>query len=103
MRIKEIIREKGLTQVEVAKQLGITRVGLNQLINGKPSYTTLEKLSKVLCVEIWELFVSPVEVANRNTHNQSDFTALIRANGTYYSASTLKELKAIVSNLENKH
>lgn len=101
MRIKEILKEKGLTQVEFANQLGITRVGLNQLINGKPSYTTLEKLAKVLKVEIWELFVSPVEVANRNTQSKNDFTALIRSNGCYYSASTLSELKAIVSDLEN--
>ena len=33
-RIKELIKEKGYTQQEFADKLGITRVGLSQLING---------------------------------------------------------------------
>lgn len=103
MRIKDIIKEKGLTQVEVAKNLGITRVGLNQLINGKPSYTTLEKLANILNVEMWELFISPADLHNkRPTAPNSDFTALVKFGQSYYCASTLEELKAIVIDLEKQ-
>lgn len=63
MRIKEIIKEKGYTQKQVADMLGITPVGINQLINGKPSYPTLEKFAQVLNVPMWQLFASPSEVA----------------------------------------
>ncbi|WP_366936853.1 helix-turn-helix transcriptional regulator [uncultured Prevotella sp.] len=103
MRIKDIIKEKGLTQVEVANNLGITRVGLNQLINGKPSYTTLEKLANILNVEMWELFISPTDLQNkRPTASNTDFTALVKSGQSYYSASTLEELKAIVTDLEKQ-
>ena len=61
-RIKELIKEKGYTQQELADKLGITRVGLTQLVNGKPSYPTLEKIAEALDVEMWELFKSKSEV-----------------------------------------
>ncbi len=62
MRIKELIKEKGLTQAEFAEKLGISRVGLNQIINGKPSYSTLEKIAAALGVEIGDLFAPSVPV-----------------------------------------
>lgn len=61
-RIKELIKEKGYTQQEFANKLEMTRVGLSQLINGKPSYPTLEKIAKALDVPMWQLFASPEEV-----------------------------------------
>ena len=35
-RIKELIKEKGYTQQEFADLLGMSRVGLAQIVNGKP-------------------------------------------------------------------
>jgi len=61
-RIKELIKEKGYTQQEFADKLEITRVGLSQLINGKPSYPTLEKIAIALNVPMWQLFASPEDV-----------------------------------------
>lgn len=62
MRIKELIKEKGFTQAEFAEKLGISRVGLNQIINGKPSYSTLEKIAIALDVEISDLFAPSAPV-----------------------------------------
>lgn len=70
-RIKELIKEKGYTQQEFADKLGITRVGLSQLINGKPSYPTLEKIAAALNVPMWQLFASSEEV-----HPKSDSLSL---------------------------
>ena len=70
-RIKELIKEKGYTQQEFADKLGITRVGLSQLINGKPSYPTLEKIATALSVPMWQLFASSEEV-----HPKSDSLSL---------------------------
>ena len=60
--IKELIKEKGYTQQGLAEKLGMTRVGLTQLVNGKPSYPTLEKIAEALGVEMWELFKSKSEI-----------------------------------------
>lgn len=57
MRIKELIKEKGYTQKEFAEKLGMTTVGLSQILAGKPSYTTMEKIAKNLNVPIWQLFI----------------------------------------------
>ena len=61
-RIKELIKEKGYTQQEFADLLGMSRVGLAQIVNGKPSYPTLEKIATALNVPMWQLFASPDEV-----------------------------------------
>lgn len=63
MRIKEVIKQKGLTQKEVAEKLGMSLSGLVQIMTGKPSLTTLEKIAAALDVEVWELLVSREEVA----------------------------------------
>ncbi len=65
MRIKELIKEKGYTQKEFANLLGMTTVGLSQIISGKPSYTTLEKIANALDVDIWELLVSKHEIIEK--------------------------------------
>lgn len=62
MRIKELIKAKGYTQKEFAEKLGMTTVGLSQIIAGKPSYTTLEKIADALEVEIWELLISKNDI-----------------------------------------
>ena len=62
-KIKELIKEKGYTQQEFADLLGMSRVGLAQIVNGKPSYPTLEKIATALDIPMWQLFASPAEVA----------------------------------------
>ena len=65
MRIKEVIKEKGYTQKEFAEKLGMSTVGLAQIVAAKPSYTTLEKIADALDVEIWELLVSKDEIVGK--------------------------------------
>lgn len=63
MRIKELIKERGYTQKEFADKLGMSTVGLSQLLaTEKPSYTTLEKFASTLGVEVWELLISREEI-----------------------------------------
>ncbi|MBE7400678.1 helix-turn-helix transcriptional regulator, partial [Bacteroides fragilis] len=54
------------TQKEFAEKLGMTTVGLAQIIAGKPSYTTLEKIADALEVEIWELLISKGEIVGKS-------------------------------------
>ena len=56
LRIKEIIKEKGMTVQTLADKMGINRVGLSNHINGNPSVAVLEKISAALEVPIQELF-----------------------------------------------
>lgn len=56
LRIKEILKEKKITQKELAKKMGVAEISLSRSINGAPTLTTLEKIASALGVEVAELF-----------------------------------------------
>ena len=63
-RIKEIMQEKGVTSANLSAMIGIHKVSVSNIINGKinPSAETLEKIAEALGVEMWELFKSKSEI-----------------------------------------
>ena len=56
LRIKEICREQGIMLKDLAKQLGLTEVGLSKSINGNPTIGRLEEIANALGVPVTELF-----------------------------------------------
>ena len=67
LRIKQILRERNITQQQLADMLGITRSAITQQLAGKPSLVTLEKIAEALEVEMWELFKSKSEIVEEIT------------------------------------
>lgn len=65
-RIKDILKEKGITQIELADKLGVSRSSIVKTLAGNPSQETLEKISSALEVPMWQLFASPSEVQKEN-------------------------------------
>lgn len=94
-RIKELIKEKGYTQAQFAEKLGITRVSLIQSLE-LPSGSTLERIAAALNVPMWQLFASPEEAKGE------ELTALIQHKSDYYKATSVDELKKIISEIEEK-
>lgn len=64
MRIKEILKERDMTQQQFADMMGITRSALTQQLSGKPSLSTIERMAEALEVEVWELFKSKTEIVD---------------------------------------
>ena len=62
LRVKEILKEKGITQKEFASQLGMTEVGLSKTINenGNPDFKRLNEIADALNISFMELFEQPV-------------------------------------------
>lgn len=56
LRIKDICREQGIMLKDLAKQLGLTEVGLSKSINGNPTIGRLEEITNALGVPVTELF-----------------------------------------------
>lgn len=56
LRIKDVLKEQGKTQIELSKALNVTPVGLNKIINGNPTVETLQKIADVLEVDVRDLF-----------------------------------------------
>lgn len=65
-RIKILIKEKGFTQEQFAKKMGVTRMSLVKTLSGNPSYETFQRIAETLGVEMWELFASKEQVIKQN-------------------------------------
>lgn len=60
LRVKDILKEKGMTQKELATKIGIAEISLSRSIatNGNPTLDTLTKIANALDVPVEELFMS---------------------------------------------
>lgn len=55
-KIKEIIKRKGTTSIEVSQKLGISRESFSRTINGNPTLSTLENIAKAINCEVGDFF-----------------------------------------------
>lgn len=63
-RIKEILKERGITLNELAEKLGVSRQALSKQVQGKMLIETAEKIAAALDVPMWQLFADPMLVTN---------------------------------------
>ena len=61
IRLKELCKQKGITQKELANTLGVTEITLTRVNSGNCSLTLLERIATALNVPIQELFNPPTE------------------------------------------
>lgn len=63
LRIKEIIKEKGITITMLAEMVGVTQANMSLIVNEKsnPQLKTLQRVADALQVPINELFTEPAE------------------------------------------
>lgn len=59
LRIKEVCKEKGILQKDLADKLGITDIALRASLKGNPTIGTLEKVANALGVPFTDLFEQP--------------------------------------------
>ncbi|GGG29280.1 hypothetical protein GCM10011344_32660 [Dokdonia pacifica] len=59
IRLKEVLKKKGVTGKELAEKVGVTAGSISNISNGSiPRSETLVKIAQALDVDIRELFVS---------------------------------------------
>mgnify|MGYP003589724311 CR=1 FL=1 len=63
LRLKEVLKEKGITSKDLALKVNITENALSMIINGKrqPRFELLIEISNVLDVDVRELFIPTKE------------------------------------------
>lgn len=62
-RTKEFIKKLGIVQKDLAKELGITTVAIQQMMKSEhPKISTLEKVAKKIGVPTWKLLLSDEEI-----------------------------------------
>lgn len=86
LRIKQLVKEKGMTMAEVAKKLDINPVNLSSAVNGNPTLSTLTKIAEVLNVEVIDLF---------ERENKISVSGFIRIDNTIYEVSSVADLENV--------
>lgn len=75
LRIKEILRDKGITQKQLAERLGVNHVSFSQtLVKNNLTMKTLENIANALDVSVPELFIKLDENSNVK---QNEFLAIV--------------------------
>lgn len=59
MRVKELLKEKGMTAKELAKKMGVSEGALSKSLSGNPTLDKLNEISSALGVSLSELFEQP--------------------------------------------
>lgn len=67
IRLKEIMKEQGISSAALAEMIDVSKVTISNLINNKtmPSIETLDKIAQKLNIPMWQLFVSKKEISER--------------------------------------
>lgn len=68
MRIKEILKEKGITLSQLADTMGVSRQALSRQVAGKLLVEKAEEIANALDVPIWQLFASSEEIQKENNN-----------------------------------
>jgi transcriptional regulator with XRE-family HTH domain len=66
LRIKELLKEQGVTAKHLADKIGISENGLSLIISGKrqPRFELLNSIAIELDVPFWQLFSEPTDSFN---------------------------------------
>lgn len=93
-RIKELLDQKGMSASSLCEAVGITTPTMSNINRGKqkPSLSLLEKIAKVLDVEIWELF-------ERSSENKIKIDGFIEINGEICRIKTKEDLLRLIEKL----
>ena len=99
-RTREIIEQLNLKKVDIAEKLGITPVGLNQLLNTeKPKLEKKKKLSKAVGVPVWKLILSDDEIKEVNILEEKDLSEVngyVKVKGTIYEIHSFEDLEKLI-------
>lgn len=84
LRVKQIVKEKGLTLAKVAEMLEIHPVNLSTTLNGNPTIATLEKIANVLGVDVTDLI---------ETENKPIVSGFVKVDGEVIEITSVADLE----------
>ena len=91
-RIKDLIKEKGITQEVIAERVGMKRESLSRIINGNPTISSLQKIADVLEVEIVDLF----------ERSSTGLNGFVEFNSEVYTIRNVDDLRSLLDRVEGE-
>lgn len=90
LRVKELLAERGLTQKELAKKMGVAEISLSRSLRNNPSMETLKKIADALKVKLSDLFEK----------KESDIIGFLRVHGYLKQVASLEDLEQLVDDIK---
>lgn len=86
LRLKEVLKEKGITGKDLAERIGLTETSLSRIIKGdqQPRFDMLLQVAEILDVDVKDLFNSTKESATE--------TIYVLREGAYVPIGVLKKV-----------
>lgn len=90
LRIKEILKEKGISQIELAEKMGKSKQYISNILTGSKgmSIATLVEIAKILDVEFRDLFAI--------TGNHTEINGYIKVQNDIYEIRSYEDLEKIL-------
>lgn len=92
LRIKELLKEKGVTTYQLAEHLGVTQPTVSSTMNGNPNFKWLNQVADFLGVNFMELFID----------DDSAVSGFIKIKGIIHEIHSMEELKRLIVDNDNQ-
>ena len=94
LRVKDILREKGMKMYELAEEIGVAPESLTRALQRNPQYSTLKAIADALNVPVRDLFVEGGEPIN------SIVRGTVEVNGKVRHIDSLDNLYRLTAEVE---
>lgn len=92
LRVKEILKERGMKMYELAEKMKIAPESLTRALQRNPQYTTLKTIADTLGVSVRDLFKGGETISPNK-----EMRGCIFFNNEMFTFNTRKELEAFLS------
>lgn len=101
MRFKEVLKQYGITQIELAEKLGINRVSVSRLFSNSNDMraSTIEKVAKAIGCTAGELFDDSLKNGTSG-FTPSSLYGHVEYKGTVYTIKTREDLEELIKKVE---
>ncbi len=65
MDIKGVVKSHGLTLIDVATKMGITKGAISQIVNGSPNMKTLRTIAQIIGCQVGDFFKDEMTVEEK--------------------------------------
>ncbi len=90
--VKAILKEKGMTQIDLAEKLNVKQETISRTLSGNPTLKSISDIAKALDVDIRELFISTSDNLNGFIEYENDI----------YKISSVKDLEDLIRKINKK-
>lgn len=94
LRVREILKERGMTITDLAEKIGGNREVISRALNGNPTYSLLANIATALELDIQDLFVS---------ENRQCLQGLIICNSKSYVINNIDDFNQVVEIINKKY